>query len=162
MRCRIPIREENAPGSFSARPLIRLAIRETLRAEQIPVDCEVDVLLTDLEGIHELNREHRGVDRPTDVLSFPMQSLTAGAFDPAVCDIDPDTGLVMLGDMVLCCDKAREQAREYGHSFQRELAYLAVHSTLHLLGYDHEDEGEEKRKMRAREEAVLSRMGISR
>ncbi len=162
MRIRIPIRTEGAGDSLSARPLLRRAIRETLRAEGIETDCQVDVLLTDDARIRDLNRRFRDVDSSTDVLSFPLQALAPGAFDPAVCDADPETGFIPLGDMVLNVQRAREQAREYGHSTRREIAYLAVHSTLHLLGYDHVDEGAEKRRMRAREEFILGRMGIGR
>ncbi len=162
MRCRIRIRADGAPGTFAARALVRRAIRTALECEGVDVKCRVDVLLTGDDKIHELNREHRGVDRATDVLSFPMQVLRPGAFHPNDCDADPGTGCVMLGDMVMSVQRAKEQATEYGHSLRRELAYLAVHSTLHLLGYDHEDEGEDKRLMRAREEYILGKLGIGR
>ena len=162
IRCLIKIRADGAPGTFSARPLVRRAIRETLRAEGITAKCRIDVLLTGDEKIHELNREYREVDRATDVLSFPMQTLTPGAFSTDDCDADPGTGRIMLGDMVMSAERAKEQAEEYGHSLKRELAYLAVHSTLHLVGYDHVDEGEEKRRMRGREEYILGKMGIAR
>ena len=105
-----------------------------------------------LEEIHELNREYRQVDSPTDVLSFPQ-------FD----DLDelPEEGEIMLGDVVICSDRAKEQAEEFGHSFEREIIYLFVHSVLHLLGYDHMDE-DEKRIMRRREEEVMERIGLKR
>ncbi len=142
--------------------LLTKAITAALEAEGVAVPCEVDVLLTDDEGIHEINRDQRGVDKPTDVLSFPMFEYVPGQPPRDEADADPETGLVPLGDMVLSVERARAQAQEYGHSVQRELAYLAVHSALHLLGYDHMDDGPEKARMRAREEAVLDGLGIGR
>ena len=102
----------------------------------------------------------RQVDRPTDVLSFPANELTPGEFDAEMCDIDPETGRAFLGDMAISLEKCAAQAEEYGHSFERELMYLTVHSTLHLLGYDHVDEAEMKRQMRAREEIIMSGLGV--
>lgn len=142
--------------------LLAKAITAALEAEGVAVPCEVDVLLTDDAGIHEINRDQRGVDKPTDVLSFPMFEYVPGQPPRDEADADPETGLVPLGDMVLSVERARAQAQEYGHSVQRELAYLAVHSALHLLGYDHMDDGPEKARMRAREEAVLDGLGIGR
>ena len=143
--------------------LIRRTIRTALAAEGLTAPCEVDVLFTDDEGIHAINLEQRGVDRPTDVLSFPMFQLTPGA-PPTLDDVeaDPGTGLVPLGDMVLSMERVAAQAREYGHSKRRELSYLVTHSVLHLLGYDHLDEGPQKARMRAREEAILGELGIGR
>ena len=123
--------------------------------------CEVDVLFTDDEGIHQINLEQREVDRPTDVLSFPMFDLRPGE-NPTEEDADPGTGLVPLGDMVLSLERAKAQGEEFGHGTRREVAYLAVHSVLHLLGYDHMDEGPMKAQMREREEAILSQLGIGR
>ena len=133
--------------------LLRRSVKTALQSEGVTQPCEVNILLTDDEGIHEINLAMRGVDRPTDVLSFPMFDLAEGEH-PDECD--PETGRVPLGDMCISLECARAQAREYGHSFEREICYLAVHSTLHLLGYDHMDEGERKRRMRGREEAVMS------
>ena len=147
-------------GHNEARRLIQRAIRAALREEKVPDDCEVSVLLTDNEGIHELNRDYRGVDRPTDVLSFPANELSPGRFDAALCEEDAETGRLFLGDMAISLEKCEAQAVEYGHSFERELMYLTVHSTLHLLGYDHVDEGEMKRQMRGREDAIMSRLGV--
>ena len=141
--------------------LIRRTIRTALAAEGLTAPCEVDVLLTDDDGIHEINRELRQVDRPTDVLSFPEFELTPGQL-PGPEDADPGTGLVPLGDMVISMEHVAAQAKEYGHSNRRELAYLVVHSVLHLLGYDHLDEGPQKKQMRAREEAILAELGITR
>jgi probable rRNA maturation factor len=126
------------------------------------VPCEVDVLLTDDEGIHEINRDMRGVDAPTDVLSFPAFSYVPGEPPTDDADADPMTGLTPLGDMAISLERVKAQAAEYGHSERRELAYLVVHSVLHLLGYDHLDEGEQKKQMRQREEAIMAQLGLKR
>ena len=141
--------------------LIRRTIRTALAAEGLTAPCEVDVLLTDDDGIHEINRELRQVDRPTDVLSFREFELTPGQL-PGPEDADPGTGLIPLGDMVLSMERVAAQAREYGHSKRRELSYLVTHSVLHLLGYDHLDEGPMKAQMRAREEAIMALLGLDR
>ena len=124
----------------------------------------MDVLLTTNEGIREINLEQRQIDAATDVLSFPMLELTPGVppTGEGEDELDPETGLCCLGDMVISVERAKEQAAEFGHSIQRELAYLAVHSVLHLLGYDHLDEGPQKARMRAREEAILEGLGVTR
>ena len=122
-------------------------------AENIDVDrSEISVTFVDMEEIHQLNRDYREVDSPTDVLSFPQ-------FDD-LKDL-PEEGEIALGDVVICKDKAEEQAQEFGHSFEREIIYLFVHSVLHLLGYDHMDE-DEKKIMRRQEEAVMEQLGITR
>ena len=158
----IPITAD-VPGAASESncALIRKVIRTALTAEGVDFPCEVDVLLTNDSGIHAINREMRQVDRPTDVLSFPEFDLTPGQL-PGAEDADPGTGLVPLGDMVISMEHVAAQAKEYGHSNRRELAYLVVHSVLHLLGYDHLDEGPQKAQMRAREEAILGELGIGR
>ncbi|MCD8344091.1 MAG: rRNA maturation RNase YbeY, partial [Oscillospiraceae bacterium] len=112
------------------------------------------------DGIHEINLAQRGVDAPTDVLSFPMNELTEGEFDPAECERDFDTGKLMLGDMVISLERCAAQGEEYGHGFEREVSYLTVHSVLHLLGYDHLDEGERKARMRSREKAIMDTLGL--
>jgi probable rRNA maturation factor len=142
--------------------LVKKAIQTTLEAEGIDVLCYVDVMLTDEDTIHEINLENRGVDRPTDVLSFPLNELKPGEFDEDECEIDMDTGGVLLGDMVISISQCERQGEEYGHGYRREVCYLAVHSTLHLLGYDHMDEGEEKKLMRSREDAVMELLKITR
>ena len=157
----IPITADVPEISDSRRAFIRRVIRTALAAEGVDFPCEVDVLLTDDEAIRRINKDMREVDRATDVLSFPMFELTPGQL-PGPEDADPGTGLVSLGDMVISMEHAVAQAKEYGHSSRRELAYLAVHSVLHLLGYDHLDEGPGKRQMRAREEAILGELGITR
>ena len=141
--------------------LIRRVIRTALAAEGMELPCEVNVLLTDDAGIQAVNRDMRSVDRPTDVLSFPEFELTPGEH-PDAGAADMGTGLIPLGDMVISMDRAAAQAVEYGHSRQRELAYLVTHSVLHLLGYDHLDEGPQKAQMRLREEAILEELGITR
>ena len=151
------------PGAASESncAFIRKVIRTALAAEGVDFPCEVDVLLTNDSGIHAINREMRQVDASTDVLSFPEFDLTPGEL-PGAEDADPGTGLVPLGDMVISMEHVAAQAREYGHSNRRELSYLVVHSVLHLLGYDHLDEGPQKARMRAREEAILGELGIGR
>ena len=115
--------------------------------------CEISVTFVDLDEIHELNKQYRGVDKPTDVLSFPQ-------FDDLEEEI-PEVCEICLGDVVICEQKAREQAEEFGHSFERELVYLFTHSVLHLLGYDHLEE-DEKKAMRAREEEIMKQIGLMR
>ncbi|WP_409967870.1 rRNA maturation RNase YbeY [Bengtsoniella intestinalis] len=140
---------------------INTVITATLTAQGLTLPCEVSVLITDDATIHEINLEQREIDRPTDVLSFPMFELEAGEL-PDAEDADPGSGLIPLGDMVISLERTTEQAAEFGHSVEREISYLTVHSVLHLLGYDHMDEGAEKALMRQREEAVLTTLGIVR
>lgn len=152
----------NVPGVNESRvAFIRKAVRTALAAEGVDFPCEVDVLVTGDEEIRALNREARQVDKSTDVLSFPAFDLRPGEL-PGPEDADPGTGLVPLGDMMISMEHVAAQAKEYGHSNRRELGYLVVHSVLHLLGYDHMDEGPMKAQMRAREEAILAELGITR
>ena len=153
--------ESEVDGAEPYAQLLRQVIPAALEAEGVETPCEVDVLFTDDQGIHAVNLEQRGVDAPTDVLSFPMFDLTPGEH-PGEEDTDPGTGLVPLGDMVISLERAKAQGEEFVHGSRRETAYLAVHSVLHLLGYDHLDEGPMKQQMRAREEDILSRLGITR
>ena len=157
----IPITADVSGVNDSQKAFVRKVIRTALAAEGMDCACEVDVSITDDEGIHEINREMREVDKATDVLSFPVFDLTPGEH-PDEMDADPGTGLIPLGDMVISMEHVAAQAKEYGHSRQRELAYLVTHSVLHLLGYDHLDEGPQKAQMRAREEAILTELGITR
>lgn len=157
----IPVTADVPGISEDRRAFIRKVIRTALAAEGVDFPCEVDVLITNDEAIHQVNLDMRGVDRATDVLSFPEFDLTPGQL-PEQEDADPGTGLVPLGDMVISWEHVTAQAKEYGHSNRRELAYLVVHSVLHLLGYDHLDEGPQKRQMRGREEAILAELGITR
>ena len=135
--------------------LIRKAIRTTLHSERFPDDAEVSVTLTDNEEIHVLNRQYRGVDRPTDVLSFPMAE-----DDENIGDFDMDKEAFLLGDIVISVEKIEEQAKEYMHSFERELAYLTIHSTLHLLGYDHVNSREEEKEMTQKQDKIIESMGL--
>ena len=153
--------DDQAGAAEGLLSLLRRTIAVALEAQGVRQPCEINVRLTDDRGIRETNREMRGVDRPTDVLSFPMFELKPGE-DPGKEALDPATGLAPLGDMCLSLQRAKAQAREYGHSVEREAAYLAVHSVLHLLGYDHLDEGAEKAGMRAREEEIMGRLGLGR
>ena len=157
----IPITADVPGISEATRSFLRKVIRTALAAEGVDFPCEVDVLLTDDEAIHQINRDMREVDRATDVLSFPEFDLTPGQL-PGPEDADPGTGYVPLGDMVISLERVKAQAKEYGHANRRELAYLAVHSVLHLLGYDHLDEGPMKAQMREREEAIMSVLGLER
>ena len=138
---------------------VKRAVAATLSAEGVDEPCAVEILLTDDETIHAINREHRNVDRPTDVLSFPLNELQPGAFDPDACEYDYERDCVLLGDMVISMERCAAQAEEFGHSFAHEVTYLAIHSTLHLLGYDHEDEGKQKKQMRSREKEILNILG---
>ena len=137
--------------------VIKKCISTTLEAENILVPCEINVLITDDMGIQAINKAYRDLDKPTDVLSFPMFQLEAGA-PPADWSeyIDPETGLCPLGDMAISLERAIAQAKEFGHSSRREVGYLTIHSMLHLLGYDHMDDGPEKAQMRSREEAIAA------
>ncbi|MBR4393871.1 MAG: rRNA maturation RNase YbeY [Oscillospiraceae bacterium] len=148
-------RERPGLGHRNTAAFIKKAAAMALEAEGITQPCLISVMLTDEEGIRTVNREFRGIDRETDVLSFPLNELVPGAFNPEACERDPGTGELMLGDMMLSLPACERQGEEFGHGFEREVMYLTVHSVLHLLGYDHMDEGEQKRQMRAREEAIL-------
>ena len=143
---------------------IRTCINSVLKAEGVTAKCEINVLVTDDAGIREINRTSRNIDSATDVLSFPMFELAPGELPADWTEYeDPDTGLVPLGDMCISLERAIAQAKEFGHTTRREVGYLTIHSMLHLLGYDHLDEGPQKRQMRAREEAIASVIpGMSR
>lgn len=153
-------------GSAASPPekaLIRKCIDHALKAEGVVSDCLVAVHTTDNAGIRKINREQRSIDRETDVLSFPMLDLVPGVKpQPSSENIDPETGLVFLGDIVISLEKARQQAEEYGHSAERELGFLTVHSVLHLLGYDHEGGERQAAEMRGREELILDMLGLVR
>ena len=133
------------------RTLIRRAVKTALKSEGFDRPAEVSVTIVDNETIHEINLEHRGIDRPTDVLSFPM-------FDE---DFD-DGEACVLGDIVISLEKAKGQAESYGHSLEREIAFLTVHSVLHLLGYDHEEGKAEESEMFEKQETILEAMGLTR
>ena len=142
---------------FTIGSVIRKCINQTLAAEGVTARCEINVLVTDDSGIHVINKTSRGIDRPTDVLSFPMFQLEPGSVPEDWEEFqDPASGLVPLGDMCISLERAKAQAAEFGHSVRREVGYLTIHSMLHLLGYDHLDEGPMKAQMRGREEAIAS------
>lgn len=137
--------------------IISQCVEATLQAEKIQPVCEINVLVTNDKGIHAINKASRDIDRPTDVLSFPMFQLEPG-YPPEDWEdyLDIETGMCPLGDMCISLERAIAQAKEFGHSVKREVGYLTIHSMLHLLGYDHLDEGEMKKQMRAREEAIAA------
>ena len=144
--------------------IIKKCIHATLEAEGVKADCEINVLVTNDKGIHAINLASRQIDRPTDVLSFPMFQLEPGNPPEDWEEYeDFETGLVPLGDMCISLERAQAQAKEFGHSAKREVGYLTIHSMLHLLGYDHLDEGPMKAQMRGREEAIANTIpGMSR
>lgn len=143
--------------------LIERVVKGALSAENIEQGCDVCVVVTDDKNVHELNLEHRNVDSPTDVLSFPMLELSPGQkIEASPLEIDASTGTVMLGDIVISADRARAQAQEYGHSEEREFSFLTVHGVLHLLGYDHEKSEEDEKLHFSRQEEILDGMGIGR
>ncbi len=151
---------------FDYEKLAEEVISYALEHEKFPYEAEVNLTLTDNEGIHEVNRMYREIDAPTDVLSFPMLSYTkAGDFseleDSYEDNFNPDTGEIMLGDIIISIDRVRTQAKDYGHSERREYAFLIVHSMLHLFGYDHMTE-EEASQMEAKQHQILDAMQISR
>ena len=149
--------EELSFQRFTIASNIRRCINSVLTAERISVPCEINVLVTDDAGIQIINRTSREIDKPTDVLSFPMFQLEPGNPPMDWTEYqDPDTGLVPLGDMCISLERAVKQAQEFGHSTRREVGYLTIHSMLHLLGYDHLAEGPQKAQMRAREEAIAA------
>lgn len=147
--------QDKIPVTYKLKMLIRRAVETTLDFEDFRNACEVSVTFTDNDQIHELNKKFRGVDKPTDVLSFPLFDFEGECEEPPIDEI-----MNNLGDIVISLEKAREQAEEYGHSFERETAFLCVHSMLHLLGYDHEVGEEDDREMRARQTEIMRLMGL--
>jgi probable rRNA maturation factor len=141
------ITEQEIPGSYIS--LMKKVVRTCVEAEYPSHKFEVNLTVCDNNYIHEINREQRGIDAPTDVLSFPFY------------DFDTPNVTTLLGDIIISIDKAKEQAVSYGHSLKRELCFLAAHSALHLLGYDHEDE-KEREKMEEKQKAILDSLGITR
>ena len=152
--------EEDTNVSEKIKETMKKAASRAAELEGLPAfSCQLSVTFAGLEEIHELNRDYRGVDRPTDVLSFPQYEREDLEYYSENPDDIPDE--LMLGDVVICCDKAEEQAKEFGHSYEREIIYLFTHSVLHLLGYDHEED-DEKKVMRKREEEIMDWLGIPR
>ena len=159
-------RESDIPLPFSEQEVAEAVITETLDFEDCPYEVQVNIILTNNEEIHQINLEHRGVDAPTDVLSFPMIEyaypsdftvLEAESMD----SFDPDTGELLLGDIVISVDKVIEQAEKYNHEVKREYAFLIAHSMLHLFGYDHMEELE-RETMEHKQEEILKRLNITR
>ena len=150
---------------FDYEDLANCVVEAALDYEAFPYECEVNLTLTDNNGIWEINREYRNIDNPTDVLSFPMLSYeTAGDFSKLEDDdtnFNPDTGEIMLGDIIISIDKVLEQAKNYGHSTEREFAFLILHSMLHLFGYDHMTE-EDAAVMEGKQRSILEKMQILR
>ena len=144
--------------------IIKKCIKQTLLMEGVPVPCEINVLVTNDVEIRAINKASREIDRATDVLSFPMFPFEAGKLPEDWSSyIDPETDLCPLGDMAISLERAIAQADEYGHSIRREVGYLTIHSMLHLLGYDHMDDGPQKAQMRQREEEIAATIrGMSR
>ena len=135
------------------RMLVRRCCNAVLRLEEFGAPAEISVTFVDNKKIHELNKQYRHKDAPTDVLSFPMG-------DNGVYDINHDTGAKILGDIVISMEKAVEQAERFDHSLDREVGYLTAHSVLHLLGYDHERGGIDRVRMREKEEQVMTQLGL--
>ena len=158
--------EVNRELDFDYEEVIEAVINKTLETENCPYETEVNVLLTGNGEIHTANKEFRGIDRPTDVLSFPMVDYEFPSDFSCVDEnpesyLNPETDELLLGDIMISVDKVYEQANEYGHSREREFAFLIAHSMLHLLGYDHIDE-EERKVMEEKQEAILDALGITR
>lgn len=146
---------DNYPITYKMKMLVRSAVLATLAYEDYRPACEVSVTFTDNEGIRAVNKQYRSIDRETDVLSFPLTDFEGGEEPPA------DEPTVSLGDIMISLERAEAQAEEFGHSFEREVAFLTVHSMLHLLGYDHELSEDDDADMRKRQREILEAMGLS-
>lgn len=158
--------ETDTSFDFDIEEVVKAVVEEVLDSEGCPYEAQVNVLLTDNEGIHQFNKEYRDIDRETDVLSFPNLDFEEPGFYEIDDELeanyfDPDSGELILGDIIISVDKVREQAENYGHSQKREFAFLVAHSMLHLSGYDHM-EPQEAAVMEAKQEAVLKKLGITR
>lgn len=159
-------RQDKIDFTEEMKILINKAVEYTIKYENFNKPYELSIIITDNNEIREINKQFRGIDKETDVLSFPMLDFDEGYCEDGevevdIEDINPESGAVVLGDMIISLEKAKEQSIEYGHSFERELAFLVVHSMLHLLGYDHEEE-EDRIIMRQKEEDILNNIGLSR
>lgn len=159
-------KEAEVTFDFDYETLAKDVISFTMEHEHFPFEAEISLTLTDNEGIWKVNKEFREIDRPTDVLSFPMLEYDVpGDFsqieNQTEDSINPDTGEILLGDIIISVDKVREQAEEYGHSMQREFAFLIVHSMLHLFGYDHMEE-QEAAVMEGKQREILECLNILR
>ena len=150
-------------SNIALKQHIKTCITAALEEEKVNVPCEINVLVTDDQGIRAINKAYRQIDAPTDVLSFPMFQFVEGKL-PESWDgyLDAETGMLPLGDMAISLERAKQQAEQFGHSAKREVGYLTIHSVLHLLGYDHVDEGPMKSRMRAKEETILAEIELTR
>ena len=159
--------ESEKTFDFDHRDLLNKVIEAACDYEECPYEAEIDVLLTDNSGIHGINLETRGIDAPTDVLSFPNAEYRSPSDfsqfedDSALDCFNPDTGELMLGEIVLNTDRIESQASSFGHSEKREMAFLTAHSMLHLFGYDHEED-DERAEMERKQEEILMSLGITR
>ena len=159
----IRIENEQTAMAFDERHagLLKETVLACLQAESFRIGCEIDILITDDASIRQMNLQFRNIDRSTDVLSFPLVDMKDGRILSEEGDYDMDEGLLLLGDIVISLETADRQAGEYGHTVERELAFLASHGVFHLLGYDHM-ETEEEAVMLSKQEAVLDRLGLVR
>lgn len=148
---------DRSVGEDMVEELVKVC-EEVMKNEECNFDAQISFTFTDNENIREINREYRGIDKATDVLSFPMLEFD-GETD---AEYETEDGMVLLGDIVISLERAQEQAEEYGHSMRRELAFLTAHSMLHLLGYDHVDDPEGERQMIEKQNAVLNALNITR
>lgn len=159
----MPVRIRNTQSIIDIDANIRRAIKKSaelcLKQESFAYTADINILITDNCGIREFNKKFRNIDKETDVLSFPMSEIEMGKVNPALLEIDIENGLVQLGDIAISAEKASSQALEYGHSLEREMAFLTTHGVFHLLGYEHESD---KKTMFEKQESVLSTMGITR
>ena len=149
-------KQEILPLTYKLKMLCRKAVQETLAFEQYQNPAEVSITFVDDAGIRELNRKFRNIDKSTDVLSFPLFDYEGESDEPPVDEL-----VGMLGDVVISLETAERQAKEYGHSFEEEVAFLTAHSMLHLLGYDHETSDEDEKEMFSRQDEIMKRMGFS-
>lgn len=149
-------KQEVIPLTYKLKMICRRAVLETLTVEQYQNPAEVSITFIDDEGIRELNKNFRNIDKATDVLSFPLFDYEGESDEPPVDEL-----VGMLGDVVISLETAQKQAKEYGHSLEEEVAFLTVHSTLHLLGYDHETSAEDEKEMFARQDEIMKRMGFA-
>ncbi len=161
-------KETDEPLDFDYEKLLTSVVEQAIEQEKCPYECEVNITFTDNNGIRELNREFRDLDVPTDVLSFPMVDYEAAADfsmleseEAIAMYFNPESGELLLGDIVISIERAKEQAKEYGHSLKREICFLTAHSMLHLMGYDHMED-EERIVMEKKQEEILNALGIIR
>ena len=159
LRINIENEQENMQVTEDMESILSSVVKKALEYEGIEENCEVNILLTDNESIKEINNEQRNIDSATDVLSFPYLMIEDGEL--LVSEEDYYDGYLQIGDIVISLERAKEQSMEFGHSFEREIGFLTCHSVLHLLGYDHEEDGE-REIMRQKEEAVLELLGLTR